>query len=105
MILKREHKENSEKESDDNTIVLGFNGEICVACDETCVNITCHDSTWVANAGPSLHITPHMNLFSSYITGDYGCVKMDHGQSCKIMGIGDICLETELGCKLMLKRV
>ncbi|PKI65860.1 hypothetical protein CRG98_013764 [Punica granatum] len=28
-----------------------------------------------------------------------------NGQSCKIVGIGDVCLETELGCKLLLKKV
>ncbi|PKI73644.1 hypothetical protein CRG98_005885 [Punica granatum] len=30
---------------------------------------------------------------------------MGNGQSCKIFGIGDVCLETELGCKLLLKKV
>ncbi|PKI40026.1 hypothetical protein CRG98_039596 [Punica granatum] len=30
---------------------------------------------------------------------------MGNGQSCKIIGIGDVCLETELGCKLLLKKV
>ncbi|PKI45901.1 hypothetical protein CRG98_033700 [Punica granatum] len=44
---------------------------------------------------------------SSYLTppGDYGYVRMGNGQSCKIVGIGDVCLETELGCKLLLKKV
>ncbi|PKI37584.1 hypothetical protein CRG98_042008 [Punica granatum] len=30
---------------------------------------------------------------------------MGNGQSCKIVGIGDICLETELRCKLLLNKV
>ncbi|PKI36969.1 hypothetical protein CRG98_042670 [Punica granatum] len=30
---------------------------------------------------------------------------MGNGQSYKIVGIGDICLEAELGCKLLLKKV
>ncbi|PKI51231.1 hypothetical protein CRG98_028379 [Punica granatum] len=30
---------------------------------------------------------------------------MGNGQSCKIVGIGDVCLKTELGCKLLLKKV
>ncbi|PKI44803.1 hypothetical protein CRG98_034751 [Punica granatum] len=29
---------------------------------------------------------------------------MGNGQSCKIVGIGDVCLETELGYKLLLKK-
>ncbi|PKI31536.1 hypothetical protein CRG98_048071 [Punica granatum] len=51
------------------------------------------------------HVTPHRNFFSSYTTGDYGYVRMRNGQSCKIINIGDVCLETELGCKLFLKKV
>ncbi|PKI52331.1 hypothetical protein CRG98_027257 [Punica granatum] len=30
---------------------------------------------------------------------------MGNGQSCKIVGIGDVCLETELRCKLLLNKV
>ncbi|PKI67515.1 hypothetical protein CRG98_012099 [Punica granatum] len=55
--------------------------------------------------GASFHVTPHRDFFLSYTTGDYGYVRMGNGQSCKIVGIGDICLETELGCKLLLKKL
>ncbi|PKI37165.1 hypothetical protein CRG98_042444, partial [Punica granatum] len=57
------------------------------------------------DTGVSFHVTPHQDFFSSYTTGDYGSVRMGNGQSCKIVGIGDVCLETELGCKLLLKKV
>ncbi|PKI64686.1 hypothetical protein CRG98_014902, partial [Punica granatum] len=66
---------------------------------------TVRDSTWVADTGASFHVTPQRDFFSSYTTGDYGYVRMGNGQSCKIVGIGDVCLETELGCKLFLKKV
>ncbi|PKI48889.1 hypothetical protein CRG98_030737 [Punica granatum] len=42
------------------------------------------DSTWVADISTSFHITPHRDFFSSYTTGDY---------------------DTELSCKLLLKKV
>ncbi|PKI48982.1 hypothetical protein CRG98_030569, partial [Punica granatum] len=57
------------------------------------------------DTGTSFRVTPHRDLFSSYSIGDYGYVKMGNEQSCKIVGIGDICLETELSCKLLLKKV
>ncbi|PKI43124.1 hypothetical protein CRG98_036503 [Punica granatum] len=53
----------------------------------------------------SFHVTPHWDFFSSYTSEDYGYVRMGNGQSCKIVGIGDVYLETELGCKLLLKKV
>ncbi|PKI46120.1 hypothetical protein CRG98_033515 [Punica granatum] len=66
---------------------------------------TVRDSTWVADTGASFHVTPQRDFFSSYTTGDYGYVRMGNRQSCKIVDTGDICLETELGCKLLLKKL
>ncbi|PKI40877.1 hypothetical protein CRG98_038718 [Punica granatum] len=62
------------------------------------------DSTWVADIDASFHVTPHRDFFSSYTTGDYGYMRMGNGRSCKIVSIGDVCLETELGYKLLLKK-
>ncbi|PKI55608.1 hypothetical protein CRG98_024001 [Punica granatum] len=53
----------------------------------------------------SFYVTPHRDFFSSYTIRDYGYMRMRNGQSCKIVGIGDVCLETELGYKLFLKKV
>jgi hypothetical protein len=50
---------------------------------------------------------PHLDAtcFSSYKEGDYGVVKMENNGGCKISRIGDVCVETSLGCKLILKEV
>jgi len=51
---------------------------------------------------PSMSL--HMNIFlSSYRGGDFGKVKMENQVSSEIVGIGDITLITNTGCKLMLK--
>ena len=55
--------------------------------------------------GASFHVTPHSDFFTSYSTGDFGNVKMGNSGGSKIVGIGDICLETNIGSKLVLKDV
>ena len=57
------------------------------------------------DSSASFHVTPHGDFFTSYCTGDFGNVKMGNNSASKIVGIGDICLETNLGSKLVLKDV
>ena len=53
----------------------------------------------------SFHITTCRDFFSSYNSGRFGWVKMCNEAKCEIVGIGDVELETSIGCKLVLKDV
>ena len=61
--------------------------------------------SWVVDSGASFHLTPKRECFSSYTTGNYGYVRMGNDNECKIVGIGNVCLLTSIGCRLMLKDV
>ena len=37
--------------------------------------------------------------------GDFGVVKMGNSSYSKIVGIGDVCIKTNVGCMLILKDV
>ena len=65
----------------------------------------CQESDWVIDSSASFHVTPHGDFFISYSTGDFGNVKMGNSGASKIMSIRDICLETNLGSKLVLQDV
>ncbi|KAI9162145.1 hypothetical protein LWI28_024288 [Acer negundo] len=69
------------------------------------VNLTCQNSHWVIDLGVSYHVTSHRDYFSSYISGQFGHVKMRSDVECKIVGMGDIWVNTDVGCKLLLKNV
>ena len=58
----------------------------------------------VVDTAASYHATPVRDLFCGYVAGDYGYVKMGNTSYSKIAGIGDICLKTNVGCTLVLKR-
>ena len=53
----------------------------------------------------SFHITARRDFFSSYTSGSFGWVRMGNEAKCEIVGMGDVELETSIGCKLIMKDV
>ena len=53
----------------------------------------------------SYHCVPKREYFSTYKARDYGTVKMGNKSVSQIVGIGDICIQTSMGCTLTLKDV
>ena len=70
--------------------------------EENYVNLACDDYSWIVDSGASFHVTPYGNYFSSYQNGDFRIVKMGNQVTSKIVGIGDITMTTNTGCKLVL---
>ena len=69
------------------------------------INLVSEESTWVVDSRASFHLTPNRRCFSSYTTGDYGYVKMGNDGACRIVGIGNVCLRTSSGCRMVLKDI
>ena len=59
----------------------------------------------VVDIATSYHATPNRELFNTYKAGDFGCVKMGNTANSNIVGIGDICINTNVGYQLMLRDV
>ena len=57
------------------------------------------------DSGASCLVTPRHDFFTSYIAGDFDAIKLQDERLCKIIGMGDVWLETSMGCKLQLKNV
>ena len=53
----------------------------------------------------SYHCVPKREYFSTYKEGDFGTVNMGNKSVSQIAGIGDICIQTSMGCTLTLKDV
>jgi hypothetical protein len=94
-----------ELKEEKDTAAVTFDGDDLVVCEDAYVNLACHESMWVVDMAASFHITPHRDFFSSYISGNFGWVRMGNEAKCEILGMGDIQLETNIGCKLLLKNV
>ena len=63
------------------------------------------DVEWVIDSTASYHVMSIKEFFTSYKSGDLGTVKMGNSSHSKIIGMGDICIETSIGCTLILKDV
>ena len=77
---------------------------ICVGEDECC-NVSYPYVEWVIDSTSSCHVTPRKELFTSYKARDFGRVKIVNNSYADIVGIGDICVETNIGYTLELKNV
>ena len=102
-FLKREQSWGNKEEKGTN--IVATEGDISVICDDSCINLVSQESDWVFNSGASFHVTLHGNFFSTYCSSDFGSVKLGNSDASKIVGIGDICLETNQGLRLVLKDV
>ena len=102
--FKEQNKEkNSEKKQNDTAVVT--NGELMIIRDDASVNLIGQEMDWVINSGASFHVTSRADFFTSYLQGEFGNVCMGNEDVSKIVGMGDICLETNIVCKLLLRDV
>ena len=76
-----------------------------IVYDDSSINLTCHTSDWVIDSGASFHVIAHRDYFKSYVNGGYSHFRMGNEGASKTVGIRDICLKTNVGCKLLLKDV
>ena len=89
-----------------NTLATMTNEEeLLLISEQNEVNLVGDESTWVVDSGASFHLTPDWKCFSFYRAGDLGSVKMGNEGACRIVGIGDVCLVTSTGCRLVLRDV
>jgi hypothetical protein len=79
--------------------------EVIFVGDDGHVNLTSQDTCWVVDSGASFHVTSQRDFFYSYTSGDFGCVKIGNDDKSKIVGKGDVCLETNNDFCLTLKDV
>ena len=102
-IWKKEH--NDVKKENKETNAIAAEGDIMIVIDDSCVSHATQDSNWVIDSRVSFHVTSHSDFFTFYRTDDFGNVRMRNNGVSKIVGIGDVCLETSIGNKLVLKDV
>ena len=89
----------------DSVNVASSNDLLVVCTSYNVVNISSHETTWVLDSGASHHVTSRRDFFSSYTPGDYGVVKMGNDGFAKVVDTGTICLQTNMGFKLILHQV
>ena len=74
--------------------------DLLIVGQESTINVAFHESCWVIDSGASIHVTPRKEFFTSYTSIDFGVLKMGNDGVAKVIGVGDVCLHTNVGVKV-----
>src|SRR5687768_17740978 len=76
--------------------------------DDACYNLTSEDCSWVIDTGASYHLTANKEYFSTYTSGNFGCVRMGNDGASKIIRSEEHTSELQsrlhLVCRLLLEK-
>ncbi|CAL5393971.1 unnamed protein product [Camellia sinensis] len=106
--LKGEQQQgNRQPKTEDGTTAVSVSEDIALFSveEEECLHMSDNDTEWVVDTAASYHATSQKEFFSTYQAGDFGTVKMGNSSFSKIVGIGDIHIQTKVGCTMVLKDV
>ncbi|RDY02493.1 hypothetical protein CR513_14051, partial [Mucuna pruriens] len=68
--------------------------------DDLSVNLVFDESI-----GATLHVTPRNEFFTSYTLGDFRVLKIGNDDVTKVIGVDDVCLQTNMGVQLWIRGV
>ncbi|RDX88624.1 hypothetical protein CR513_29762, partial [Mucuna pruriens] len=103
---KGKSKEKDDDHDHDHDRVTTATGDgLVILRDFESVNFVSDESMWIIDSGATLHVTPRKEFFTSYTAGDFGVLKMGNDGVTKVIGVGDVCLQTNTGMQLWLRGV
>ncbi|RDX98100.1 hypothetical protein CR513_19027, partial [Mucuna pruriens] len=102
---KGKSKENDDDDNDDDRVNTTIGDDLVVLRDFELVNFVSNESMWIIDSSATLHVTPRKEFFISYTLGDFVVLKMGNDGVTKVIGVGDVCLQTNIGMQLWLKGV
>ncbi|RDX84565.1 hypothetical protein CR513_34368, partial [Mucuna pruriens] len=110
-LWKKENKgkkgKSKEKDDDDDhdhdRVTTATGDDLVILRDFESVNFVSDESMWIIDSGATLHVTPRKEFFTSYTAGDFGVLKMGNDGVTKVIGVGDVCLQTNTGMQLWLQ--
>ena len=73
--------------------------------EQKCEHVDNNDNEWVVYLAATYHVVCTKKLFTTYKTRNFGTVKMANTSFSKIVGIGNLCIKTNVGFTVMLKNV
>ena len=92
---KQKDEKNQNKAEEQNTTVVSTIEEVVLFIGEDVYYKVSHPYVeWVIDLASSYHVTLRNELFTSYKAGDFGRVRMGNNSYADIVGIGDVCVET-----------
>ncbi|RDY02675.1 hypothetical protein CR513_13840, partial [Mucuna pruriens] len=89
-----------EKDHDDDRVTTTTSDDLVILRDFESVNFVSDERMWIIDSGAILHVTSRKEFFTSYTASDFGVLKMGIDGVTKVIGVGDVCLQTNTGMQL-----
>uniref|UniRef100_A0A2N9GXF9 CCHC-type domain-containing protein n=1 Tax=Fagus sylvatica TaxID=28930 RepID=A0A2N9GXF9_FAGSY len=106
---RKEQTEDKDHKHDDKkgTTAVVVDEEVVVLSvqEQKCEHVDNIDDEWVVDSAATHHVVRTKELFTMYKAGDFSTVKMGNTSYSKIVGIGDVCIKTNVGYTVILKNV
>ena len=104
---KSKDKKDKQKEKDhgDDCVTIATSDDLVILHDHNSLNFVSDESMWIIDSGATLHVTARKEFFTFYAPGDLGVLKMGNDGVSKVIGVGDVCLQTNMRMQLLLKGV
>ncbi|RDX79232.1 hypothetical protein CR513_40372, partial [Mucuna pruriens] len=102
---KKRTKEKMDHDDDDDHFTIAIGDDLVILQDFESVNLVSNESMWIIHSSTTFHVTPRKEFFTSYTSSDFGVLKMGNDGLSKVIGVSDVCLQTNIGVQLWLKRV
>ena len=94
------------KDHDDrDCVTTATSDDLVILHDHNSLNLVSDESMWIIDSGATLHVTTRKEFFTSYTLGDFGVLKMGNDGVSKVIRVGDVCLQTNMGIQLLLRGV
>ncbi|RDY10991.1 hypothetical protein CR513_04408, partial [Mucuna pruriens] len=109
-LRKKDNKGKNDKlkekdHDDDDRVTTATGDDLVILRGFESINLVSNESMSIINSSATLHVTPRKEFFTSYTSGDFGVVKMGNDGVTKAIGVGDVCLQTNMGVQLWLRGV
>ncbi|RDX88864.1 hypothetical protein CR513_29482, partial [Mucuna pruriens] len=102
---KSKEKDDDDDNDDDDRVTTATGDDLVILRDFELVNLVSDESMWIIDSDVTLHVTQRKGFFTSYTSGDFRVLKMSNDGVTKVIGVGDVCLQTNMGMQLWLKGV
>lgn len=98
--------EQQYKEKDQGASIADCDDDLirASACTYRC-SVTTHSLSWVVDSEASFLVTYDRSLFTAYKKDNFGMARMKNHHRCKVLGIGNVNVVTNMYHKLTLKNV
>jgi len=87
------------------TVTTATSDDLVILHDLDLLNLVSDESMWIIDSGATLHVTARKEFFTSYTPGDFGVLKMGNDGVSMVIGVGNVCFQTNIGMQLLLRGV